>query len=176
MARAKRIVLIGAESTGKSTLCKQLTNHFNAKMEPEYARAYIEALRSTYTYTDVLHIAKKQMETHCSLRNSDWVFYDTDLIITKVWLDVVFGKVPGFINDAIMLLKPDMYLLCDTDIVWQYDPVRENSGSQRLGLQKRYIDEIKATGVPFFTVSGNGNERLNSALKAISLHFGQSFI
>ena len=83
----KRIVLIGAESTGKTELADCLSTHFKTNFVPEYARSYIEELNSSYTYQDVEHIARKQIELedeYCKKANKV-LFYDTYLIITKVW-------------------------------------------------------------------------------------------
>ena len=59
----KKIVVVGPESTGKSTLSEQLAAHFNAKWLPEYAREYLLTNGKEYTINDLLVIAKKQIET-----------------------------------------------------------------------------------------------------------------
>src|SRR5947208_3190923 len=58
----KKIVVIGPESTGKSTLCKQLAGHFSTLWCPEYAREYLLIHGKHYTYNDLLTIAKGQLQ------------------------------------------------------------------------------------------------------------------
>jgi hypothetical protein len=58
----KKIVAIGPESTGKSSLCKQLAEHYNTLWCPEYAREYLMIHGMNYTYDDLLTIAKAQVE------------------------------------------------------------------------------------------------------------------
>src|SRR6476469_2739448 len=58
----KKIVIIGPESTGKSSLCKLLAEHYHTLWCPEYAREYLTAHGMNYTYDDLLTIAKGQIE------------------------------------------------------------------------------------------------------------------
>lgn len=95
------IVITGPESTGKTELSQYLAKLFNGHYVPEYAREYIENLRRRYEYEDVLKIAKHQIQyqKEISERFSGFVFYDTWLIITKIWLKEVFDKYPVWIDE-----------------------------------------------------------------------------
>lgn len=164
------IVITGAESTGKSTLTEQLANHFKVPYIPEIAREYIEKLDRKYDYNDVEQIARLQVEKMDELKQLDipYIFCDTWLIITKVWFEVVFGKVPGWIEDEIRKTKIDLFLLCDTDLPWIDDPVRENGGENRLILQNIYKENIEKFEFSYKVVSGTNNDRFEIALKHIS--------
>jgi NadR type nicotinamide-nucleotide adenylyltransferase len=170
MTRRPSIVIIsGAESTGKSVLTKQLGLHFSSHFFPEYAREYLEKKGSVYTYNDVETIAKAQqtqMEEAVKLK-TPFVFFDTWLIITKVWFEVVYGKVPSWITDAISNAPIDLFLLCANDIPWNPDPLRENGGTMRERLFELYRTNIAAFGFKYDIVSGIGEKRVLNAIEII---------
>jgi len=159
-----KIVITGAESTGKSELAQQLATHFQGLWIPELARTYIEGLDRPYTYEDVETIARLQIEDE---QNRQFVrvplFFDTWLIITKVWFDFRFGQHPEWLHQAIKNSNIDLFLLCDIDLPWQFDPVRENGGENRKKLHQIYIDELEYYGFDYRIVSGLGLHRFQNA-------------
>ena len=165
----KIIVLTGPESTTKSTLTKELADHFKVSFFPEYARKYLEGKVHGYTYDDVIHIAKKQIEQYEAARNlpDDLVFMDTWLIITRVWLEWVYKKVPDWLEKAIGDYPVDLFLLCKPDIPWVPDPLRENGGEQRVHLYDVYKNELITRGFRFTEIGGNGEERFLNAVRAV---------
>ena len=86
----KKIVVIGPESSGKSTLCEDLSAHFKSTYLPEYARIYLENNGSKYTYEDVIKMAKGQLESelHFTLQNTEspLLLLDTNYLVYKVWI------------------------------------------------------------------------------------------
>ncbi|MDA3779506.1 MAG: ATP-binding protein [Bacteroidales bacterium] len=169
----KKIVLIGAESTGKTELAKFLAEYFNTSWVPEYAREYIENLMHRYTYDDVIYIARKQVELEKEYlkKTNSILFYDTFLIITKVWLEVVYGKCPDWIIDNINESKIDLFLLCNNDIPWINDSVRENGGEMRDKLFNIYRKELEYFNFNFEIISGIDNERKHNAIRIIENKF-----
>ncbi len=164
-----RIVLTGPECTGKSTLAVQLAQHYNTISIPEYAREYVGSLTRPYDYNDVVHIAETQVKqlSEYSKRAGRILFLDTYLIITKVWFDLVFNKRPEWIDTELSGHSVDFYLLCDTDIPWKADPVRENGGTRREYLLSLYKKELVDFGCEFGIVQGLGNERLKNAIRLV---------
>ena len=164
-----KVVITGPESTGKTQLAQSLAIRFNTLWVPEYAREYITGLVRNYNYHDVEHIAREQVrrEKEYLKEVRDILFYDTDLIVTKVWFKVVYGSYPGWIDEAIVNTSADLFLVCNTDIPWVPDPVRENGGEMREVLMGMYISEINITGVPWKLVSGKGDQRINSAVETV---------
>jgi len=154
--RLKHIVITGPESTGKTMLCEKLARHYQTVFIPEYAREYILTLNRPYQYDDVLHIAEKQVElvTKYSGIARNILFYDTYLMITKVWFDVVFKKHPLWLDDMLVKNKVDLYLLCAPDIPWIPDPVRENGGEMREVLFKQYQAELNNFQSKYQIISG----------------------
>lgn len=166
----KRIVLIGPESTGKTELSKKLAERFNTCYVPEYAREYIESLNRDYTYEDVEHIAKMQvqLESEFCQKEDEILFFDTYLIITKIWFKVVFNKVPDWLNSKIEESNIDLYLLCNTDLPWISDPVRENGGEMREKLFEIYKKEIEELGAEYYVISGTGEQRTQNAIEKVN--------
>lgn len=164
-----RIVITGPESTGKTTLARQLAETFGGQYIPEYAREYVEHLSHHYTFDDVEAIARKQVEQYRQTENSGdrLFFFDTWLIITKVWFEWVFGQTPAWLEQEILNCRMDLFLLCCPDLPWEADPVRENGGENRIKLFNKYRDELEHYGFNFVEIDGNEDVRLKNAISAI---------
>jgi nicotinamide riboside kinase len=162
-------VITGAESTGKSALTEWLANYFNVPYIPEFARSYIENLRRPYTYEDVEEIAMTQIKQINEYKNTSYpfIFADTWLIITKVWFELVFGESPLWLENEIKNTPVNLFLVCDIDLPWIPDPVRENGGEKRVMLHKKYLEIIKENHFDYKIVSGKNSERYNNSLKII---------
>ena len=166
-----KIAILGPESTGKSTLAYALAKYYDAPWVPEYAREYIESLKLPYTYEDVCTIAHKQIEEETIYDNqttsNGFVFFDTDLIITKVWFEYKYKKVPEFLTESMKAGFFDLYLLCTPDLAWEPDPVREH-GTDREFFFDWYKWEIEQTGKPYVIVTGSDNSRTENAINALN--------
>ncbi|MGC9331675.1 MAG: AAA family ATPase [Bacteroidales bacterium] len=164
----KRIVVTGPECTGKSWLSYQLARETSGLWLPEYARYYIQSLNRNYTKEDVLHIARMQFELENGMvaTNPEYLFLDTDMIITKVWLEHVYGSSPVWLDDAIKEMPRHMHLLCYPDLTWSSDPLRENK-ELRLYFFQWYEKEITSYGFPYAIIKGKGKARLKSALDVV---------
>lgn len=153
-----KVGIIGPESTGKSSLGQYLAKRYGATYVPEYARDYVASLHRPYTYDDVCHIACKQIEQIKEVGSGKWessdiIFFDTELIVTRVWFDYVYGAAPDWLLSAMPQYKMDTYLLTYPDIPWIPDPTRENgSDEMRLQLFHRYEREIQALDVPYYII------------------------
>ncbi len=172
----KRIVLIGAESTGKTELADYLANQMNTVFVPEYAREYIEKLHRDYTYDDVEYIAKKQIELEEQFLNkaNSVLFYDTYLIITKIWFKLVYNKIPNWLETKLQNCTIDLFLLCNNDLPWVPDAVRENGGEMRDELFEMYKQELIKYGFNYTIVEGKGRVRFNNALNIVSDFLNQN--
>jgi NadR type nicotinamide-nucleotide adenylyltransferase len=165
----KKIAITGPESTGKSTLSKQLANHYNTVWIEEYAREYIDQLNRPYTEQDILTIAKKQkeIEEQKSKETNTLLFSDTELIVTKIWSEVKYQSCDQWILNNIEKQNYFLYLLCDIDLSWKYDPQREHP-NLRSHLFDLYKKELQKRKLNFEIISGNKEERLQNAIHIIN--------
>ena len=159
-----KIIVTGPESSGKTTLCKQLSTHFNIPFAKEFARFYINKLEREYTQNDLLSIAKGQLASEINSQ-----LLDTDLITIKVWGEHKYGSCDKWIIDQIEKQKSEkrFYLLCSPDIAWHSDNQRENP-NDREELFKIYKQVLDNLGHDYFIVEGE-NRTETSILKISSL-------
>ena len=168
----KKIVIIGPESTGKSTLCQELAQHYDTIWCPEYAREYLLTNGKKYDYHDLLAIAKRQitMENKYAgmIHHTKPLFIDTDMYVMKVWSEFVFGKCHQYILDQIIKRKYDLYLLCNTDLPWVKDELREYPDLEtRQRLYHIYKEIMISQPVPWVEISGTHEERFKKAITAV---------
>ena len=160
-----KVGIIGPESTGKSVLAQDLAKQFKGTYVPEYAREFVERKGSTeVTYDELCEIAQEQIksisEAVCQSEGrsvfcqAQPVFFDTELIVTKVWFEYAFGQVPEWMEEAVRHYPMDCYLLTYPDIPWIPDPARCNGSEEiRLELFDRYEREIKDLDKPYFIIT-----------------------
>ena len=168
----KKVVIIGPESTGKSTLSAALAEHFNTVWVPEYARQYINQLKRPYDKADLLEIAKGQIKLEKKLSNKadKLLICDTDLLVIKIWSEHKYGICDQKILEMIKQQSCDLYLLTDIDFPWEEDPQRENPHLREYFMQV-FEEEINANNVPYIKISGDRTTRLKSAVEAINRLF-----
>lgn len=190
----KKVVIIGPESTGKSTLCQQLATHFNTNWCAEFAREYLLTNGMKYDIDDLELIAKGQLALEDSeaqklensftkVNESSWLnsknlqhlthppilFIDTDMYVMKVWASYVFGKKIPFVEDEITHRKYDLYLLCKNDLPWVKDDLREYPNEEpREELFHIYHQLLQNQQTPYNIITGNYEERLQQAIKAVA--------
>lgn len=174
----KKVVIIGPESTGKSTLSEQLAGYYNTSWVPEYAREYLLEHGTNYTFDDLLTIAKGQValeERYIEkAKDAKLLFIDTDQYVMKVWAEFVFGKSHQWILDQITKRKYDLYLLCNIDLPWVQDVLREYPDpGPREELFNIYKNIMLNQPVPWVEIAGNYDERFRKAIKAVSDLFVQ---
>ena len=189
----KKIVVIGPESTGKSTLCQMLANQYQTAWVKEYAREYLLMNGTAYSFENLLDIAKGQIALEdaalhlinkknnilaINAANSPFtnqhsnIFVDTDMQVMKVWCEFVFGKCHHWILNQIVERKYDLYLLCNIDLPWVKDELREYPDLvTREKLYHHYKDIMINQQVPWIDISGTYDERLQKAIVAVdALH------
>jgi NadR type nicotinamide-nucleotide adenylyltransferase len=175
----KKIVVIGPESTGKSTLCGYLADYYNTLWCPEFAREYLLENGTAYTLEDLITIAKGQLDAvqkytralQSQIDQTEIVkplIVDTDMYVMKVWAEYVFGTCPTFILDEINKQDYDLYLLCKPDIPWVKDELREYPDEKpRQELFQIYKDILINQQTPWVEISGGFETRNQKAVAAI---------
>jgi NadR type nicotinamide-nucleotide adenylyltransferase len=163
-----RIAITGPESTGKSWLAEQLAAWYGTSWVPEYAREYLERTQGKYQYEDILKIAKGQLKSEIRIeaKTKNILFCDTEFLVTRIWCEVKYGKVHPWILDNAETHPYDLFLLCNIDLPWQFDPLREHP-EMRPYLFDRYVETLDNLGANYRIVSGTGEERLMNAVRFI---------
>lgn len=171
----KKVVVIGPESTGKSSLSALLAKQFSSFWVPEYAREYLIENGKDYKSEDLIKIAKGQLAledkwTIISRDNKkDYLFIDTEMYVMKVWSEYVFQKCDPYILTKIAERKYDLYLLCNTDLPWIQDELREYPAIEsRRELFEIYKDLMINQSTPWVEIYGNYSERLERAIAAVN--------
>jgi NadR type nicotinamide-nucleotide adenylyltransferase len=175
MQSIKKVVITGPESTGKSTLCAELARYFQTDWVPEFAREHLLTNGKEYTYNDLLTIAKGQIASEekisstLTAKSSQLLFIDTDMYVMKVWCEFVFGKCHQWIIDQIVERKYDLYLLCNTDLPWAKDELREYPDLEtREKLFRVYKDIMINQNIPWVEIKGIQENRTRHAIEAIN--------
>ena len=146
----KVLAFLGPESTGKTSSALAYSTKNNAYYVEEFARSYLKEIGLNYSESDILRIAKAQieLEKNAILNHADRVIVlDTELITIQIWLEFYDYTVPSWIIDHIQSSDYD-YWLFNTDLPWVADGLRNNPNDRNIlfklfekkliAYQKRY--------------------------------------
>jgi HTH-type transcriptional regulator, transcriptional repressor of NAD biosynthesis genes len=179
---AFRVILVGAESTGKSTLSAQLAEHFQTLWVPEYGREYTEkkytepvaALEvgegDEWTSAEFVHIAQEQQrqENEAAGRCNRLLIADTNAFATAIWHERYKGFRHPEVEEIAARDRADLYLIPAPDLPFHQDGIRDGE-TIRQWMHDRFLEEVGKSGVPYAVISGLGPARFESALRAIQL-------
>lgn len=165
-----RVVVTGAESTGKSTLAARLAAHFNAPLCAEFARGYAEHVNRALTVDDAEAIARGQRASEddtIARARGGLVVLDTDLLSTVVYSTFYYGSCLPWVVDHARARRPSLYLLCEPDgVPWTPDPVRTSAADREL-LHERFVAAVRESGVAVARLTGPEDARLRSAIAVV---------
>lgn len=169
-----RICLFGPESSGKSTLSRKLSEHYNAPLVPEYAREYLQNLwdteRKVCQPEDLLPIARGQMklENEALSVAKDIIICDTDLLTTKVYSEAYYNEwCPEILKQMALKNQYDLYILTDIDVPWTPDDLRDRP-EQREEMFTRFKNALDSTNRPYVLVQGSVSKRMTTATTSIN--------
>ncbi len=166
----KRVCLLGAESTGKSTLAEALARHYETLWNPEYGRPYTLVGRpagAAWTSWEFTHIAR----IHCWYEDflatlaHRVLFSDTDAFTTAVFHEVYLGtRASGF--EDLVARNYDLFVVCGLDVPWRRDGIREFE-EQRREMHGRYLARARTSGSPWVLVEGPLAARLEAVVETL---------
>jgi len=169
-SEVKRVCLLGAESTGKSTLARALAERFETTWNPEYGRPYTQIGRESgapWTSWEFTHIAR----IHCWYEDflaglaNRVLFSDTDAFTTALFHEVYLGtRATAF--DELVQRRYDLFVVCGLDVPWRRDGLREFE-AQRRSMHERYLSRARDSGSPWLLVEGPRERRLEAAAGAV---------
>jgi len=165
---SKKILITGPECTGKTTLAQELSRFYGSTWVPEYARRYLMQIGREYEEHDLLVIARGQLreEREAAASGASLLFLDTSLLVMKIWSEYKYGRCDPWIESSWQEASYDVILLLRPDIEWEYDPLRE-SPKYRDQLFEAYEKYLKESGKKYHVISGQGNKRLERAVKIV---------
>lgn len=165
-----RVAITGPESSGKSELAKALAIHFSTAHSIEYARTYLTEKGGGYDIEDLDLICEGQLEEEENAEEAAnrLVFFDTDMLVLKIWSEFRFGKVSKRIQQAYDKADYDLTLLCKPDLPWTPDHLRESpKQSERDELFELYKEALVKRNQPYTVISGAGESRLDLGIQAV---------
>lgn len=169
----KRVCLLGPESTGKSTLARELARAYDTVFAGEYARGLLDPKGGRCAYEDIGRIALGQpaLEDAMARQANRVLFCDTDLVLTTIWSEVLFGACPDWVRARAESRQYDLYLLLGVDVPWVDD-------NQRFlpHLREEFLARCKAEldkrGRPYTVIGGGWEDRLARAREAVDILLG----
>jgi HTH-type transcriptional regulator, transcriptional repressor of NAD biosynthesis genes len=165
----RRVAIIGAESTGKTTLAQALAAHFDTAWVPELARDYLLVHGGVCTAADMAVIAQGQAEAEDRLAcaANRVLICDTNVLTTQLWYEHYFGPPPAALARLAAERTAHLYLLCDHDVPWVADGLRD-SPTERGWFHARFRQALEAQGQRYVTLSGPFAGRLGPASAAVA--------
>ncbi len=168
-----KVVLFGPESTGKTTLSRQLARHYNTVWVPEYAREYLQDKwnkeQKTCEPKDLLPIAEGQirLENKLTKRATNVLVCDTDLLETKVYSEAYYlGYCDPILEKYALSNSYDLYFLTYIDVPWVGDDLRDKP-NERERMFTYFKDTLEKYQRNFVTLKGDKKERLATAIAHI---------
>ena len=175
-----KVVLFGPESTGKTTLARELAKHYETNWVPEYAREYLQLKwdqeKKVCELEDLLPIARGQirLENSLSEKADQLLICDTDLLETKVYSEIYFNKYCDPVLERYALKNTyDLYLLTDIDIPWEKDDLRDKP-FERETIFEKFKDTLEVYGRNFVILKGDRDQRLHQAISIINQYLNRS--
>ena len=173
---AKKVLIAGTESCGKTTLTKCLAKLYNTSWSEEvgryYARDYLGGDETIYTDEDFSRIAHLQFEQdYHALRNANKAcFFDTDAVYTNYFSLLYMGRRNPLVEAYIDAARYDLVIYLQPDVKWVDDGMRLNGDSKRRReLNDRLLEMYRENGFggKLALVSGDYTQRLSQAISLV---------
>ncbi|MCY4171460.1 MAG: ATP-binding protein [Bacteroidetes bacterium] len=164
------VVIMGAESTGKTTLAEALAVHYNTAWVEEYLRLFVAAKGDVPIESDVYDIAQGHLDLVAKKNSQAYrvLFLDTDLYTTCVYQRIYFGQCPLLIERAARQYQSKLYLFTEPDIPWVADPGQRSGPDERLSSHKLLLKEARLHSLNMVAIQGTHEDRLTTSIKAVN--------
>lgn len=169
----KRVCVLGAESTGTTTMAKALADYYHTNWVPEYGREYwIEKMRTgnieNWDESEFVHIAEEQSRREgLAARTANKVlFCDTDAFATSVWFERYMERRSNLVEDVSRDRLYDVTFLTGDEIPFEQDGFRDGEHI-RHWMHERLIERLEEANRPYILLSGNHKDRLHHAIQLV---------
>ena len=165
----KRVAIVGAECTGKTTLARALAKHYKTVWVPECAREFVDKKKSLPAAADVAKIARLQKEMEAALiaQANRVLFCDTNLMMTVLYSEYYFGECPQTVRQAAEQEAYDLTLFAQDDIPWAPDPMQRTRPEARKKVQELIGKELDRRKIKHIPIVGTLEERLALSVRAV---------
>ena len=169
VTQIKRVAIVGAECTGKTTLARALAGHYQTVWVPECVREFVDKKKSLPAAADIAKIARAQMEREAALtaQANRVLFCDTNLMMTVLYSDYYFGECPQAVRQAAEEENYDLTLFVQDDIPWVPDPMQRTRPEARKNVQELIRKELDRRKIKHHLISGTIEERLALSMSAV---------
>ena len=176
---AKRICLVGAESTGTTTLARELAAHFKTKWVAEYGREYSSKKQAVnddqWQPSEFIHIATEQTrrEDMAACESNRLLICDTNAFATTLWHRRYMNQSSPEVEAIARRGRCDLYLLTGDEIPFVQDGLRDGE-HLRHDMHRWFEEALAAQSVPWHLLRGTRTERLTTAIGLIESLFSES--
>lgn len=164
----RRVVVHGPESTGKTTLCRRLAEHYGTVWASEYARGMLDHRGGECRAEDIVPIARGHLASQQALaRQANRIlFSDTDALLTEIYSELYFGSVPDVVKQIADSQAADLYLVTNIDVPWVAD-VQRDLPHRRPELREKCLAALESRGRKYVIIQGDWEERFRRACAAV---------
>lgn len=164
----RRVALVGAESTGTTTLSRALAERFRTAWVPEFGRFYTEGKQPSETRWQTPEFAfiagmQNRMEDAYARLADRILFCDTNAWATRLWHERYMGALDPSVDALARGRRYDLVILTGDEIPFVDDGMRDGEHI-RHSMQERFRELLEEEGIPYIEVRGSIEERLAQAL------------
>ena len=165
MTPVRRIAILGAESTGKSTLSTALAARYNTLWVPEYLREFVETEGRVPFEGDQFRIAQIQMEREhaAAAAARGFLFCDTTPFMTEIYSGVYWGRVDAQLAALDLNYDYAVTLVAAPDLPWVPDGLQRESAAVRQQVHQALIDKLERRAIAYTLLTGVLEQRLSQA-------------
>ena len=169
----KKVVVVGTESCGKSTLTKNLAKIYNTNYVEEYGRIVCEEIGgcegiiSTEDYHKIAY-GHKMEEIKAIEKANKLVFIDTEAIVTQFYSNLYNDEHQTVLDEIAKLQDYDLWLYLEPDVEWVNDGLRVHGEDEVRVKNNQHLKALlKSHNIDYKILNGDYLERLNGAIKLV---------
>lgn len=168
----QRVVILGAESTGKSTLAAALAMHYQTVWVPEYLREFVELRQRTPWAEEQLPIAitQRERETESETRAHRFLFCDTSPLMTTVYSEYYFGQADVELNALASQHDYAATIVTAPTTPWMPDGLQRESDAVRQQIHARLVRKLDDGGIAYLLVNGDTQQRIAQVEAYLAQH------